>query len=506
MRNSRTASPDSRSYRPSLLPQALAALLFVGLLAYVVYHGLNLPDELERTDQLLVEGQYYTALQQYIALGVEEASPELLLRLGMVRTVRGEYDLAEEALWYAIHAELEGQSYDLAALYLGHVLAHRDRFDQAQQAWSQWGTCDTADCRYVGPALVLQAEHQLQAEEYQAAEQSLHTALELPLPPDWHQFATYRLALLQAADDPAAALAMLEEARQAAPDTPPEPLLAPLLPLQHERSGEYLAAVLRTPDQQERSRLLGQLYLTLNLSDLAVAQFARVTAANPTEVEPAAQEAYARWQAGQSGSSIRQLERLAADYPDDPRMQSLLMLSYLSLDTSNTDPENVRALLEQLTVSRAETQLVWATWYMQQSDYIRASTAYQLALELAPPARSGEYGLLVARFHLNTSYNICTDGMNAAQQAVENLPENPAAWTVLAGSHYQCRQFSAAIAAARRALEYDPQHAAASFYLGASLGYLGQPEEARAALVQAADLAPASIWRKRAEIILSYLS
>jgi tetratricopeptide (TPR) repeat protein len=165
----------------------------------------------------------------------------------------------------------------------------------------------------------------------------------------------------------------------------------------------------------------------------------------------------------------------------------------------------ISTTLEALIPGRAETYLAWALWHTAQSEYPLASMAYLQALTVAPDRERGHYALIAARFHLATTYDMCTVGLFAAQEATRRLPDNAEAWTTLAASNYQCGHFTPAVNAARRALALEPQRADATFYRGAALARLGKAAEARITLTHAADLAPASVWRERAEILLVQL-
>jgi hypothetical protein len=501
--------PPARHLQPfsrdSLL---ITALLLLVLAAGGVGALLTRPDRLHAPDQLLAEGRYYEALQHYWLLAHEERTPDLSLRLGILFALRGEYAQAEPALWQVISTTSDAADYELAKIYLGHVLASRGQPERAQQAWQRQRLCDgpPEHCPHAGPLRVVQAEWALRQGDYAAAEESYQAALALPLPTDWHVLAVYRLALLQAADDPARARAMLD-APPPVRAAPPAPLLEPLLPDASEtrRRRAQLLAVLQA-DEQQQPQLLGQFYLDAGLPELARTQFAQVEPDNPYVLAAAIQDAYARWLAGDPQASLAQLEQQAASYPTDPRLSTLLVLA--SIDDADMDAisstQTISHTLAQLAIQRADTHLAWAAWHIARSDYIAARQSYKVALALAPPEQRGRYALLVARFHLRTSYEICTDGIAAAEMATRELPANADAWTVLAGSAYQCEEFELAIDAARRGLEDGPR-ADASFYLGAALARSGEAEAAHAALVRAADLAPASIWRRRAEIILADL-
>jgi predicted negative regulator of RcsB-dependent stress response len=432
-----------------------------------------------------------------------------LLRLGILFALRGEYAQAEPALWQVISTTSDAANYELAKIYLGYVLANRGQSERAQQAWQRQGLCTGSPerCPHAGPLAIVQAEWALRQGNYAEAEAGYQAALALPLPEDWRALAVYRLALLQATDEPARARAMLEAppSRRAAS---PAPLLEPLLPetAETQRNKAHLLTVLQT-DEQQQAQLLGQFYLDAGLPELAAAQFAQVEPDNPYALAAAIQDAYARWLAGDSQASLTQLEQQTTSYPTDPRLPTLLVLA--SIDGTDTDSisatHSISSTLSQLAIQRADTHLAWAAWHIAHSDYIAARQSYKVALALAPPDQRGRYALLVARFHLRTSYEICTDGIAAAEIATRELPTSADAWATLAGSSYQCGEFAPAIDAARRALADGPR-ADASFYLGAALAHQGEAEAARTALIHAADLAPASIWRRRAEIILTDLA
>jgi tetratricopeptide (TPR) repeat protein len=122
----------------------------------------------------------------------------------------------------------------------------------------------------------------------------------------------------------------------------------------------------------------------------------------------------------------------------------------------------------------------------------------------APAARRGYYALLGAQFHLTTTYDMCVSGMPLAEAAVQALPTSSAALTSLAAYQYYCGQPRLALASAQRAAD-SGGGAESTYYLGVALAALGQPERARSELIHATDLAPASIWRERAETALADL-
>ncbi|HEX9370979.1 MAG TPA: hypothetical protein VF897_08235, partial [Roseiflexaceae bacterium] len=109
------------------------------------------------------------------------------------------------------------------------------------------------------------------------------------------------------------------------------------------------------------------------------------------------------------------------------------------------------------------------------------------------------------RFHVDTSFHVCEAGRDAAEQAARALPGDPRALVALASTRVSCGDPSGARLAAEQALQRDAASAEASYYLGRALAALGDRAAARTALVNAADLAPASTWRERAETQIAAL-
>jgi Flp pilus assembly protein TadD len=75
----------------------------------------------------------------------------------------------------------------------------------------------------------------------------------------------------------------------------------------------------------------------------------------------------------------------------------------------------------------------------------------------------------------------------------------------LARARFGCGDPSGAREAAEQALQQSPASAEATYYLGRALAALGDRPAARLALINAADLAPRSPWRERAEIQIATL-
>jgi tetratricopeptide (TPR) repeat protein len=357
---------------------------------------------------------------------------------------------------------------------------------------------------------VLEAEGLLAVQDYAGAEAAYRAALQLTapqsaLPPDWRVLARARLAALRASSDPAAALAELTQiGAPAAPTLLPssDAIVAPLLPGAGPGPQEVAAALRAAPEQ--RAQLLGQIYLDAGWYGLAEVQFATVAPESPGALAAATYAAYTRWRAGARDEGRRQLVALVAAHPDEPRARALLALTYLA----DQDESAARAQLDAVRAmapAAPDTHLAWAQWYAARHDYITAADEYRRAFNDAPPAERGRYALVLARFHIDTSLHVCDIGIVAAEESARLLPEEPRAWVVLAAARLGCGEIAGARDAATRALARAPNDAEANYYLGHALAALGERAEAQRALIQAADLAPASPWRVRAETQLSRL-
>ncbi|NJN67561.1 MAG: tetratricopeptide repeat protein [Chloroflexaceae bacterium] len=341
---------------------------------------------------------------------------------------------------------------------------------------------------------------------YRAAEAHYRTAARFPLPSDWGTLVVYRLALLRAARDPGAALDGLEGAPVLFAVRPPDGFLTPLLPDTNSQAGTLLSILQASADPFHQAQLLGQFYLSQSHYALASDQFTRVPPDHPDALAASVSLACTRWKMGDIRGSIRDLEALVTAHPDQPSLRVMLAIIYLS----QPDEDAARRHLHILTRNypdRPEVYLLWSHWYLFHRDYVNASRGYHKAMAQAvvPFAQRGRYALLAARYHLATTYAICEEGLPAAETAVRALPEDGRAWTTLTASRYSCRDLPGARAAAHQALNHGAG-AEAAFYLGATLLEMGDIPAARAALIQAADLAPDTVWRERAETRLASIS
>lgn len=456
-------------------------------------------DALREIDRLLLTGRYHEALTA-LRPPVSDLA-EAQLRLGIVQALRGEAAAAERHLREAMLRGLAPADYQRALLYLGRTLADDGRGGLATRTWTLAEDCRSAEaCVYRAPARILAAEEALRNGAYAAAEGQLRKALTGPISSDWADVARYRLALLAAGHDPAAARRAL-----VTPTASPviaDPLIAPLLPPIGDGPQRLSAALALSPS--ERPQALGMLYLSLGLYGLAETQFTRVDPNGPGALGAAAYAGYTRWRAGDVNGGLERLKALVAAHPQEPRARTLLALAYLSADASEA-ARNELDLVTRLRPNDPEVALAWASWHVARREYDLAAQAYHRAISQAPEAERGRYALLGAKFHLTTTYALCESGLPLAELAARTGQHGPDALTTLAACRYHCGQFAEAAAAAREAQQAGGGPEAA-YYLGAALAALGDTEHARSALIRAADLSPASLWRHRAELALARLS
>jgi tetratricopeptide (TPR) repeat protein len=466
-------------------------------------------DDLRRLDGLFAAARYHEALRA--ALDLTRRAPDFAAgwaRLGMLRTIRGEQTWASQALGYAVGLGLQGRDLDLTRLYQARVATAAGQRDEAAQFWRL--VSDQSPLYRL--RRVLEAEGLLAAQDYAGAEAAYRAAL-LPtatrpaatLPPDWRTLAQTRLAALRASSDPATALAELARIGAPAPLgllPPSDGMASPLLPNTGPDLQRIAAALGAAPEQ--RTQLLGQFYLDAGWYALAEVQFGAIASNSPGALAAATYAAYTRWRAGAREEGRRQLEALVAARPNEPRARALLALTYLA----DQDETAARAQLEAVRAmapAAPDTHLAWAQWYAARHDYITAADEYRRAFNDALPAERGRYALAMARFHVDTALHVCDIGIVAAEESARLLPDEPRTWVVLAAARLGCGETAGARDAAARALARAPTDAEANYYLGRALAALGERTEARRVLIRAADLAPASPWRARAETQLSRL-
>ncbi|WP_298482474.1 tetratricopeptide repeat protein [uncultured Chloroflexus sp.] len=470
---------------------AWVALVLAAVAAVLIALRPDPYDALRRADKAFAAGKYRAALSAYSTL--TETLSDAALRRGIVLIVRGEVDPARRSLIAAIKAGLRPRDYQLAVLYLGRVAAMEGDIAAARQTWQSLTRCDPDRC--VQRDLLL-ADDDLRNGRIEEALATYRVIALDALPADWASFVIGQRAILAALVNSAAT----PDLTVPATPFPPDPFAHPLLPSAPDPA--TLAAVFAA-EPAARPQLLGQLALDLGYDRLALAFLAQVDPAGPHGLAAAIYRAYAHLRLGDRQQGVEQLEQLAAAYPADPRIGPLLALAYLNSGDLEAAGERLRRLRDS-GHSGPALALAEAGLALAHRDFVAAADAYEQAVIAAPIAERARYALLAARFHLDSGFERCTSGLQAAQAAANVLPNDPEALTVLAGTRYYCGDAAGAQVAAAAALEAGAD-VEARFYYGLALSASGDLTNGRAALELVADQAPASVWRRRAETALELL-
>lgn len=456
--------------------------------------------QLRSFDQLFIQEQYYQALQ-FVRTSPTPYEPVIWARKGMLHSLRNEPSLANQSFAVALRSGLSGLEYDLLRLYQGYNSWKRGYQDEARNAWDQIDRRSAL----TGLRLVLEAEVSLNQQDFVRAERELRQALTYPLPVDWFRFTHQRLALLRASSDLVSALneLQLSESKPTEPASGHYFQLAQALLPHSSLTSTQLRNILEAPAEQ-RAQLLGQTYLELAWYPLAELQFAAIPESSPLWFSAVSYLAYTQWQIGASDESISQLSKLMESYPEDPRPRALLAL--IQLSASQEDEARIQLnLVRTMAPYEPDTFLAWAQWHSVKREYTQAAQAYENARTRAAPAERLKYSIAQIRFHLNTNTSVCSTALQVAEEAATLEQQNSDVWTLLAQVQLACKQTQQALYSSQQALRLNNKHAEAYFYQGEALISLKQRDAARASLIQAANLAPSSIWRNRAEELLQQL-
>lgn len=475
----------------------ILALLTILLLSIGVFFTLRTRpiDALEQADTLFSAGHYHAALASYRAIpNSHKRYPQALAHQGMLHTMRAELAKADELLSRAVGQGLDEQTLELVRLHQGAIALHSQRPQEAQRLWA----LIPANSALSPHILVLQAEQQLWASDPASAEQNYRQALSIGLPADWAKLVHTRLALLRASSDPVTARSELDQAAtmmQEQASTKPIPFLLPLLPDAQPHDTQIQTA-LDAPAEQH-ALLLGQLYLNAGLYTMAEAQFQRIEPDSAQAIPAAAFAAYTRWRAGDRAGGLEQLQALVERAPDETHVRTLLALVALDIN----DKQETQAQLDtirSLAPNAASTALAWGQWHASQRDYVEASRLYTEALQRASPQERGLYALHLARFNLATAWQLCEQGLPAAEEAVARN-SSVEALVLLSQIRLGCGNNGGAWIAANRALALDPNNPEALYRAGLAMLRLGKQPDAYELLVRAADAQPGGVWRERAE-------
>jgi tetratricopeptide (TPR) repeat protein len=445
-------------------------------------------DTLRQADTLFVAGHYRAALVTYASLTnlLSDAS----LRLGIVLTVRNETDLARRAFASAIQAGLRPREYQLAVLYLGNLAMREGDTAAAYRTWQTLTDCTPLLCTVRD---LLLADVDLKEGRLDQAFHIYRSVAIEQLPSDWAKLTVERQTLLATLFNPTnVSITPIPQSATFA-----DPFLQPLLP---PMIGSDMLNHVLTLDSATRQQLFGQLALDMGYERLALAFFDQAEPTGEHGLAAAIYRAYTHLRLGNRQEGIEQLKQLADAHPDDVRIWSLLTAAYIYTGDMNAAVNSLQRI-QASGRSDPAIALIQAKLAFAQRDFVAAADAYEQAVILAPTNERSYYLTLAARFHLDSGFERCTSGLQAAQAAVNISPNDPDALTILAGTRYYCGDLPGALQAADAALEAGAG-SEARFYYGLTLSAQGDLDQGRAHLEAVADQAPASVWRQRAETVL----
>jgi len=445
-------------------------------------------DTLRQADTLFVAGHYRAALVTYASLTnlLSDAS----LRLGIVLTVRNETDLARRAFASAIQAGLRPREYQLAVLYLGNLAMREGDTAAAYRTWQTLTDCTPLLCTVRD---LLLADVDLKEGRLDQAFHIYRSVTIEQLPSDWAKLTVERQTLLATLFNPTnVSITPIPHSATFA-----DPFLQPLLP---PMIGSDMLNHVLTLDSATRQQLFGQLALDMGYERLALAFFDQAEPTGEHGLAAAIYRAYTHLRLGNRQEGIEQLKQLADAHTDDVRIWSLLTAAYIYTGDLNAAVNSLQRI-QASGRSDPAIALIQAKLAFAQRDFVAAADAYEQAVILAPTNERSYYLTLAARFHLDSGFERCTSGLQAAQAAVNISPNDPDALTILAGTRYYCGDLPGALQAADAALEAGAG-SEARFYYGLTLSAQGDLDQGRAHLEAVADQAPASVWRQRAETVL----
>lgn len=381
---------------------------------------------LQRADTLWQAGHVTEAWVAYASLEKQHSlPPSAQLRLAGLLLARGTCGDAELLAARALGQPLTRDDAAVAYLMRAECATRRQAQDSATAAWSAIDSTSP----YAALAHVLRGEHALHNGDGAAAVTQFTTALRHDLPAPWAALAHLRLA--QTSDDLAAAQHHLAALPPALPA--PDPVSRPLLPLPAlaiTAQAADLRTVLRAP-AEDQPQLRGQHLLAAGLWMFTATYFDRVAQGKEADPRAPAYAAYARYQAGEHRAATDALRSLHARFPDEPLVTTLYATVALQGGYTHTAAMIVeRAAMEQpLDPALA---LVRSDLLAAQHRYADAVAERRRARDSASTAQRGRYAVAVAQQHLQLAYNVCSDGIAAAQTAATLAPDTMEAWQTLA--------------------------------------------------------------------------
>jgi tetratricopeptide (TPR) repeat protein len=424
---------------------------------------------------------------------------QVLGYLGLLSLLRGDNDLAYWQLQAAVQADPSETPF---LAYLGQTLENLDLREAALQTWSE-------ALNRPGPsflALGLRAESHYRLGEMGEADRDFTALLENDLPGEWQRWACLRLAILSAVEGSKQAQAYIEQAQTPFPPQQntwyPSPELLFGMPAgEGERRIEELAGLLEaTPGASREENILAIGQMLLGQADTSGAAFLLEQIAHLAEndMRVLAYLGYARFSVGQEKEGLRNLHTSLVWAADDPLPHLLVARAYLERGWYRAA---VNELLRAVATSPGDPVILadLAEAYRQEGDYEQAAHWFKEAVSY----RTGTdeepvYRLMWARFHQESGWDICGDGLVAAESLARLTPEWPVALRIQGAILARCGFAAEAVAVLDQATKLDPNSAEGFDSLGLAYLALGSEAAARGAFRRAANQEPASRWSRHA--------
>ncbi|GAB4491186.1 MAG: hypothetical protein Fur0016_22750 [Anaerolineales bacterium] len=401
--------------------------------------------------------------------------PGLRERAGLTAFEGGEM---QRALSLLLNAQERDSLSPEGLLALGEIYAHIGDFDSAYaQAWRP-----LSQAGFASPALFTRlAQYAAHQQDFPLEASSLTRLLELA---PQNAPARYRLALLQAVDNPQTALVTLQQARD-----PASHLLR-----------QSLEQALLQEDPAYRHILIGRALANLNEWSLALNGFRAAARENPQYAEAWAWQAEALYQLGAETSRVEQDYQTALTLnPNSAGIQAMAGLyRERKRDYPQAEAYYLRAV--QLEPRNPAWRLALAA-VVARRDLPAALAHYQAATQLAPDDPST--WLALATFSVEYQAFLEEAGLEAALRAYALEPENPTVLDLLGRALAASGQIETAQIIYERAIALAPNQPAPHFHLALLYLQTNQHAQARQALENTTHLDPNGPYARQAQEILA---
>ena len=446
-------------------------------------------------------------------LDAEDRRPLAFLHQGDAHRARKEYWLARQSYWQAGlfrprsplpslgvgEVYLEQKRYPLAvgALTLAVRLAHAGTLPEQQarlglaEAYAGLGNYPKATI-LLHRILALDPENiearcqlgkfHIATADFTKAQEEFETILaSFPDEPRAH----YYLGLLLALKEPGEAASHLEKAATA-------------------EAGEMLKALRKArteEDEAQAAAIIGSACFNLEEWTLARRAFEEALRIRPDFPEAHAYLGRTLARLGDEKTALRHLRRAVYLAPNYALGRYFLGMFHRQQGRIVPARIQFRRVLE-LDPENAAICVEMARTYIDERNYPKAENWLNRAVELEPG--KAEFYLILAHFHLDLLF-APEKGLEAARRAVELEPENAAAHDLLGWAYYLLGKRTEAEMALKEALRLNPDLPSVHYHLGALFAWRGVLHKALYEYQRAIDLDPEGLYGQRAQEMIQEL-